>query len=533
MGSTGGRGLRRELGLVQVTASGVGIIIGAGIYVLLGAATEEAGASVWAGFAVAGVLSALTALAYCELASMFPAAGAEFDYARRVAPAWVAFLVGWVMIVGLIVAAGAVSLGFARYLRYFVDLPEQIGAAALLLVVTAVALRGIRQSAALTLVLSLVQVGGLVLVGAIGVPHLGDHSLVEGGSISGVVSAAALVFFAFIGFDEVITLSEETRDPVKTVPRALLLALGLSTVLYMAVAVAGVSVLGADALAAAEQPLAAVMGTAVGGRSADAVALIALAATTNTTLLLITASSRLAFGMAERDALPPVVGRVSARGVPWVAVLIAAAGAACGVAIGNLTLVASVTDFAVYLVFVAVNVVVIVLRFRQPRRLRPFRVPLAVGRVPLPTVAALVVVFVMLPGLEPAALALGTALTVVGLVVHLALERWGPPPVSPHVAPLGEDDGMHRTRVSAEEAAAVLTALHVDLAVVSWDLEQFRMGMESEMGHGRVDPDTNVTDDDLVLTGKIALAHLVEIPDYYTRLAAMEAEAFEEQKRRR
>jgi len=276
-----------------------------------------------------------------------------------------------------------------------------------------------------------------------------------------------------------------------------------------------------------------VMGTAVGSRSADAVALIALAATTNTTLLLITASSRLAFGMAARNALPPVVGRVSGRGVPWVAVLIAAGGAACGVAIGNLALVASVTDFAVYLVFVAVNVVVIVLRFRQPRRLRPFRVPLALGRVPVPTVAALVVVFVMLPGLQPAALAMGMALTVMGLVVHLALVRWGPPAVSPHVAPLGEDERMRRTRVSAEEAAAVLTALQVDLAVVSWDLEQFRMGMESEMGHGRADPDTNVTDDDLVLTGKIALAHLVEIPDYYTRLAAMEAEAFEEQERNR
>ena len=96
-----------ELGLAQVTASGVGIIIGAGIYALLGAATVEAGASVWASFAVAGVLSALTALSYCELASMYPAAGAEFDYARRAAPAWVAFLVGWVMIVGLIVGAGA------------------------------------------------------------------------------------------------------------------------------------------------------------------------------------------------------------------------------------------------------------------------------------------------------------------------------------------------------------------------------------------------------------------------------------------
>lgn len=92
---------------------------------------------------------------------------------------------------------------------------------------------------------------------------------------------------------------------------------------------------------------------------------------------------------------------------------------------------------------------------------------------------------------------------------------------------------MHRSTVSPEEAAAVLDALHVDLAVVPWDLEQFRMGMESELGHGRADPDTNVTDDDLVLTGKIALAHLVEIPDYYTRLAAMEAQAFEDQRRDR
>jgi APA family basic amino acid/polyamine antiporter len=525
--------LRRELGLVQITASGIGIIIGAGIYVLLGAATEEAGASVWAAFAVAGVLSALTALSYCELAAMFPAAGAEFDYTRRVAPAWVAFLVGWVMIVGLIVAGGAVSLGFARYLRYFVDVPEQVGAFALLLVVAAVALRGIRQSAALTLVFSIVQVGGLLFVAAIGLPHLGDQNLVEGISIDGVVSAAALVFFAFIGFDEVITLSEETRDPVRTVPRGLLLALGISTLLYMAVAVAGVSVLGPDALAAAEQPLAEVMGTAVGGRSAAVVALIAMAATTNTTLLLVTASSRLAYGMAERSALPPVIGRVSGRGVPWVAVTIAAVGAACGVAIGNLALVASVTDFAVYLVFVAVNVVVIVLRFRQPRRLRPFRVPLAVARVPIPTVAALLVVFVMLPGLEPAALALGVGLTVLGLLVHLALVRWGRPPLSPDLSALREDGGVHRTRVSADEAAAVLAALHIDLAVVPWDLEQFRMGMESELGHGRADPDTNVTDDDLVLTGKIALAHLVEIPDYYTRLAAMEAEAFEDLERDR
>ena len=528
-----GSGLRRELGLVQVTASGVGIIIGAGIYALLGAATAEAGAAVWASFAVAGVLSALTALSYCELASMYPAAGAEFDYARRVAPPWVAFLVGWVMIAGLVVGAGAVSLGFARYLRYFVDVPQEVAALGLLVAVTAVALVGIRQSAALTLVFSIIQVGGLVFVAVIGVPHLGDHRLVDGISLAPVVGGAALVFFAFIGFDEVITLSDETRDPVRTVPRALLLALGISTVLYMAVAIAGVSVLGADALASAEQPLAAVMGTAVGERSAGLVAVIALAATTNTTLLMVTASSRLAYGMSERGALPPVIGRVSRRGVPWVAVAIAAVGAAAAFSLGNLALVASVTDFAVYLVFVVVNVVVIVLRFRQPRRLRPFRVPLAVGRVPIPTVAALLVVLVLIPSLDPMAIAVGGALPVAGLAVHLALVRWGPAPEAPAIGAVGDDGGVHRTRVSPDEAAGVLAALHVDLAAVSWDLEQFRLGMESELAHGRADPDTNVTDDDLILTGKIALAHLVEIPDYYTRLAAMEAQAFEEQRRDR
>lgn len=529
------RRLRRELGLPQVTASGIGIIIGAGVYVLLGAATAEAGAGVWLSFGVAGVLSLLTALSYCELAAMFPAAGAEFEYTRRVAPTWVAFLVGWVMFVGLIVAGAAVALGFGRYLRYFVDVPVQLGAAALVLVVSGVALSGIRRSAALTLAFSVVQVGGLVAVALIGLPHVGDEDLLVGVTATGVLQGAALVFFAFIGFDEVITLSEETRDPVRTVPRGLLLALGISTVLYMAVAVAGVSVLGAAGLAGAEQPLAAVMATAVGGVSSDVVALIALAATTNTTLLVITASSRLQYGMAEKGALPPLIGRVSARGVPWVAVLVATAVALGGVAIGDLTLVASVTDFAVYLVFLAVNAVVVVLRWRQPHRLRPFRIPLAVGRVPVPAVLAFVVVLAMIPGLDPAAIGLGVVLVLVGSAVHLALVRWGPAPQAPTLPPVaedrlvGDDETVRRTVVSEDDAALAAEALGIDLSVVPWSLDELRRGLESELAHGRVDPDTNVTDDDLVVTAKIALAHLNEIPDYYTRLAAMESEAFTEQ----
>jgi len=529
----GGGKLRRELGLTQVTASGVGIIIGAGIYVLLSSATAQAGASVWLAFVVAGGLSALTALSYAELAAMFPAAGAEYEYTRRVAPAWVAFLVGWVMVAALIVASAAVSLGFGSYLRHFVNVPVRLGALGLLALVCTIALRGIRQSAVVTVVFSLVQVGGLVFVATIGLTHLGDHSLVAGISFNGVVGAAALVFFAFIGFDEVITLSDETRDPVRTVPRGLLLALGVSTLLYVLVAVSGVSVLGADVLSRAEQPLAAVMETAVGGLSTDLVAVIAIVATTNTTLLAITAASRLQYGMAGRGALPPVFSRVNARGVPWVGVGAAIAGGLVGIATGDLTLVASVTDFAVYVVFVAVNLTVVVLRFHQPRRRRPFRVPLSVGSVPVPTAAALIAVAVMLPGLDPAAIGLGAALVAIGLVVYIGLARWEPAESSMGavVRLTGDDDTVRRRDVTTDEAAAVLAALHIDVTTVEWDLDQFLLGMRSELEHGRVDPDTNVTDDDLLLTAKIALAHLNEIPDYYTRLADMEAQAFEEQHR--
>ncbi len=523
----GGRRLRRELGLAQITASGVGIIIGAGIYVLLGAATEQAGAAVWTSFAIAGGLSALTALSYAELAAMFPSAGAEFDYTRHAAPAAVAFVVGWVMILGLVVASAAVALGFGEYLRHFVDVPVVVGALLLLGAVGIVSFVGIRRSALVTFLFSAVQVGGLLLVIVIGAFHVGDHPVVHGASVGGVVSAAALVFFAFIGFDEVITLSEETRDPTRTIPRGLLLALGISTLLYMAVAIAAVSVLGAERLASSHQPLAAVIESAVGSGGADLVALIALVATANTTLLCITASSRLVYGMASQAALPPATGRISARGVPWLAVVLALVGAALVTLLGDVALIASVTDFAVYVVFIAVNVVVIVLRHRQPRRYRPFRVPLAVGPVPLPTVAGLLLVLVLLPRLDPAALAVGVAVTVLGLGVHLAMLHWGPTPRAPAISAVGENAEMHRRTVSTAEAEAVLAALHLDPDSVPWDVEQFRLGLESELGHGRVDPDTNVTNDDLVVTGRIALAHLVEIPDYYTRLAAMEREAFE------
>src|SRR5262245_60037708 len=409
--------LRRVLGLTEVTAGGVGIIIGAGIYVLLGVATAHAGPMVWAAFLMAAALSALTGLSYAELSSMFPSAAGEYEYTRRAFPEWVAFVVGWTMVVGLVVAAATVSIGFGRYLAYFLDVSPGVAALALLAAVSVVASRGIKQSARITLTLSAVQVGGLILVIAIGLPHIGDVDLLAGPGAAGVFSAAALVFFAFIGFDEVITLAEETTDPTRTVPRALLLALGISTLLYIGVAVAAVSVLGADALGTSPRPLADVIAHVLGARGATEVAAIAVLTTTNTTLLALTAASRVLYGMANAGAMPRALARVHPRfGTPRRALVVAALVASAFAAIGDFTVIAAVTDFAVYVVFLAVNATVIILRWTRPDLPRPFTAPGAIAGLPIVPALGLASVMLMMTQLESSAVIVGMVLCGAGLV---------------------------------------------------------------------------------------------------------------------
>lgn len=421
------RPLDRGLGLLQVTAGGVGIIIGAGIYVLIGEAAGEAGNALWLSFVLAAALCAATGFSYAELASMFPSAGAEFDYTRQVFPEWVAFLVGWVMVTGLIVAAGTVSLGFGRYFGEFVEVDERIPAVALIAGLSLVGASGIRHSGRIIVALSAIQVSGLAAVIVFGIPSIGEVDLLASHGAQGVVGGAALVFFAFIGFDEVITLAEETRDPTRTVPRALLSALGISSALYAATAVAAVSVLGAGALAASDRPLADVVDAAAGGNGATAIAIAALISTTNTTLLALTAASRLMFGMARSDALPRTFAHVTHRTRVPTHSLVTAAVLAGGCALsGKLGLIAQVTDFAVYLVFVAVNLTVVVLRWRAPNRQRPIRSPLSIRRVPILPLAGLASVGLLLPALDADALAVGSAVCTVGLAAGLLFDAKSP-----------------------------------------------------------------------------------------------------------
>ena len=425
-------GLRTTLNFWQVTLSGVGIVIGAGIYVLLGEATQEAGAAIWASFLLAAILSMLTALSYAELAGMHPSAGAEYEFASRAFNEFIGFVTGWMMVAALLIACGAVALGFAEYFNHFVTADERLVAVGLLCVLALVVCSGIQRSIWLTVALACLQVGGLVIVIIAGAPHVGERSLTEGATFTGVASGAALVFFAYVGFDEVVTLSEETVDASRTVPRALLASLAISSVLYILVAVAAVSAIGADALGASDRPFALILEQEWGGRSASMVAIIALAATTNTVLMALTAASRNMFGMARNGSLPSILARVGSRTrAPYVAVLLGSMVAVGFALSGNIALVARVTDFSVYGIFIVVNLSLIALRFRAPHQHRPFAVPVSLRRVPILPILGIAATVLMLAYLTPEAWAIGIAANglAVGTWLALRIGRSGGPAV--------------------------------------------------------------------------------------------------------
>jgi APA family basic amino acid/polyamine antiporter len=202
------------------------------------------------------------------------------------------------------------------------------------------------------------------------------------------------------------------------VPRALLIALGLSTALYVAVAIASVSVLGAGALAASPRPLADVMAHVLGERGATVVAAIAVLTTTNTTLLTITAASRVVYGMARSGAMPQSFAVVHPRrGTPVRAIMAVAGIATLFAGFGRFAMIAAVTDFAVYVVFLAVNATVIILRRTHPDVPRPFTAPGTIHGVPLASLLGLGSVALMMTQLEPLAITVGTAACALGVAV--------------------------------------------------------------------------------------------------------------------
>ena len=376
--------LSRRLGLWSTTLSGIGIILGAGIYVIIGAATRDAGSAVWLAFVVAALLAGSAGLSYAELASMFPVAGASPIYVQEAFGRRAGFVLGWLRLAVSALTAATVAIGFGGYLADLAGIPATITAVVVLAVSLAIIVLGVRETVAVAVFMTLLEAGGLLLILALGADTIGSRPLLEmPHGVFGLITGAALVFFAFEGFEQIATLSEETRDPTRNIPRAILLSIASSALLYVVVAMTSTSVLPWQALAESDSPLAEVARAAGGSTYAHILSGIALFATFNTALMMLATAARRAYGMAHRGMLPALFKTVGdRRKTPWMAALVLTLCAAAMAMIGDIRLVAHSANFAIFVAFLAINATVIQLRWTRPDANRPFRIPLAVGRLP-------------------------------------------------------------------------------------------------------------------------------------------------------
>ena len=413
--------LRREAGLFQVVAYGVGNIVGAGIYVLVGDAAGLAGGLLWLAFLAGAIIALFTGLSYAELSSMYPKAASEYVYmGRAYGNRLLSFLTQWIMLITELVAAAAVSIGFAGYFSSIFPVPELPVALILLVVLTIVAVGGVGESFRLNTVLSIVAIGGLLIVIGAGLDRFGTVSYTYSpNGLSGVLGAAVLVFFAFIGFDNMSNISEETKWPEKTVPRGLLIAVTVTTVAYGLVGFAVVSLVPWQQLSTSAAPLAYAVSVDLGSTAYGVLSVIALLTTLNTVLVLLIVSSRIIYGMGREGALPRVLGRLEKRtSAPIVASIIALFVALSFLPLGKIDVVAKITSFGSLLTFTLVNLSLLHLRRVAPHAARPFKAPLSVRWVSITALLGMISCILMLTQFDALSVVLGLLLPLSGAIVY-------------------------------------------------------------------------------------------------------------------
>ena len=410
--------LKRTVGFFTLTMYGVGIILGAGVYALIGEAAGETGNSLWLSFLVASIISMFTGLSYMELISMYPVSAAEYIYVKHsLGSNLAAFSVGWIEIFADIIAASTVAVGFAGYFVSLFGGHPIFVAIVLIAVLTIVNLWGIAESTKINVVFSFIEIIGLLILIVVAAPHIGSVNYMEmKQGLPGLLSASALIFFAFIGFEDIANIAEETKNPEKTGPKALLLSLIITTVIYVLVGVSVVSLVGHEQLAASSAPLALAISQVFGQKAFMLMSIIALFATSNTVLVSLIVGSREVYGMSRDGSLPKILSHVhKSRRTPWVAAFFIMFCTMFFVLLRDIKIIASIADFCTFAVYCFVNASLIILRYKEPERERPFKVPLNIGKFPILPSIGLVSIVLLSVNLDPYTIFLG--FIILGLAV--------------------------------------------------------------------------------------------------------------------
>ena len=418
--------LKRSVSLFTLTMYGIGVILGAGIYAIVGKAAGIAGSSLWLSFLIAASVGMLTGLSYMELISMFPQTAAEYVYVKNsLRSKATAFVAAWMMLAAGIVSASTVAIGFANYFVGLFGGYVTLVAVILVVVLSAVNLWGISESTKLNVVFSSIEIVGLLIVIVAALPTLGTVNLFEmPNGIIGVISASALIFFAFTGFESIANVAEETKNPEKTAPRALLIAITVTTIIYVLVSVSVVNLVSYEQLAASPAPLSFAVSQAFGSNAFTLMSSIALFATANTVLIILIATSRIMYGLSKDGALPQLFSHLlKRRHTPWAAILVIMIFTAVFAFFENIQVVAGIADFSLFIVYGFVNLSLIILRFKQPHKERKFKVPLNMGKLPLLPLLGLMLTVLLAANLDLLVILLGIIIVFVAIPVYYLLKR--------------------------------------------------------------------------------------------------------------
>lgn len=392
--------LRRALSTPLVTLYGLGVTVGAGIYVLVGATAAEAGPFAPVSFLMAALVVAFTALSYAELSTRYPVSAGEAAYVEAgFRMSWLATLVGLAVAASGMVSASAVAIGAASYLAQFTVVSEPILTASVVIVMGAIALWGIAQSVTVAAVITVIEISGLlfVMVWGFGVadhngmPALETLTPTTYAHWAGIASASVLAFFAFVGFEDMANVAEEVKNPRKTMPRAIMLTLVIATLLYIGTTVAVLVAVPLATLSSSAAPLSLVFETA-GDRIRQGFGLVAIVATVNGVLIQIIMASRVIYGLADRSHLPGVLAFVSRRTqTPVIATLVVVAIIVFLSQALPIHALAERTSQIVLSVFVLVNLALLRIKAKDHPGTDYFRVPLVIPILGVLTSSGLIV----------------------------------------------------------------------------------------------------------------------------------------------
>jgi APA family basic amino acid/polyamine antiporter len=368
------------------------------------------------------VVATFTGLSYAELSSRFPDAGAEYVYIENSFGKPLAWLTGWLILAGSVIGGATVALGFSRYFSTLFNTPVAWVALIMLTMIGVILIAGVQETASLTILFMAVEALGLVIIIIIGLPYIGSVDYLEmAHGMKGVIEAGVLIFFGYLRFEGITRLAEETENPEKNIPKAIIFSLVITTVFYILVGVAAVSVVPWQDLSTAKAPLSLVAEKVFGEHSFLILSVIALFSTFNTALVMLLSGSRLIYGITKRGALPQIFLKVQKRlRTPWIAITGVVVASMLFLSLSDLKTVANLTNFTIFVVFVVVNASVIYFRYKRPVE-KGFRVPGTLGRFPvLPFLGIATSVF-MIANLSTEVLLLGVGIIVIGGVVYFIL----------------------------------------------------------------------------------------------------------------